>query len=273
MSWLTVDESKCTKCGICADICPADIIERGDFGFPRIDEKKRGKCIGCGQCVLFCPTGADMLPFLEGRKLIPSADIEMPSPDAGLNLIKTRRSIRKFKKEALPRETFDKVFDAAAQAPSAVNSQPVRWIVTERPEKTAEVVDLILCWLRELIFKDPLSESALLGAAMIAKAKAGEDAILRGAPHIAVAVVPKSYNWTEDGVIALTYLELAAHALGVGCCWAGYFTYAARRFAPLREFLGITEYEYICGAQMMGLPLLRPARQYPARHGADISWL
>lgn len=273
MGGLSVDESKCTKCGLCAKVCPADAIEPDDSGFPQISERRRGRCIECGQCVVFCPAGADMLSFMDAEKVVSAADIETPSPDAALNFLKTRRSVRRFKDEPLPRGTFDKIFDAVSQAPSAVNLQPVRWIVTETPEKTKEAANLILCWFRELIFKNPTSRAALLGAAMIAKAKSGEDGLLRGAPHVAAAVVPKEHRWPEDGTIALTYLELAAHALGVGCCWGGYFTTAARNFAPLRDFLGIKEEEYICGAQMMGLPQLRPVRQYPARRKAEINWL
>jgi len=108
---------------------------------------------------------------------------------------------------------------------------------------------------------------------MIAKAKSGEDALLRGAPHVAVAVVPKDHRWPEDGAIALTYLELAAHGLGIGCCWGGYLTTAIRNFAPLREYLGIGEDEHICGAQMMGWPQILPLRQYPPRREAKIHWL
>ena len=58
MSLFSVDESKCTKCGICAKVCLYGIIEPGDFGFPQIDEKKEGRCIECGHCALFCPASA-----------------------------------------------------------------------------------------------------------------------------------------------------------------------------------------------------------------------
>ncbi|MCF0248374.1 MAG: nitroreductase family protein, partial [Synergistes sp.] len=108
---------------------------------------------------------------------------------------------------------------------------------------------------------------------LIAKAKSGEDGVLRGAPHLVSAVVPKDHAWPEDASIALTYLELAAHALGIGCCWGGFVTRAVRNFAPLREFLGVGDDEYYCGAQMMGIPLLRPLRQFAPRREADVRWL
>ncbi len=85
--------------------------------------------------------------------------------------------------------------------------------------------------------------------------------------------VPKDHMWPEDASIALTYFELAAHALGVGACWGGFLTAAIRNFEGLRDYLGIGCDEHVCGAQMFGYPLLRPARQYPTRKPLDISWI
>lgn len=273
MNLLIVDQSRCTKCGTCIKECPAGIVEFGEDGYPRLSESRAGRCIDCGQCVLFCPSEADVLSSMNKGELVSASEVKMPGAEEALNLLKTRRSIRIFKNEPLPRGVFEKIFDAVRQAPTAVNSQNVRWIVTENPDKTKEVVNLVLCWMREEIFKNPASPAALLGAAMIAKAKVGEDAILRGAPHIAVAVVPKSYKWPEDGVIALTYLELAAHALGVGCCWGGYLMTAVRNFKGLRDYLGIGDDEYMCGAQMMGTPAVRASRQYAPRREMQINWI
>lgn len=273
MSILTVNTEKCVKCGICLKACPVGLVGTDGLGFPEVDEKRAGRCIACGQCVLLCPRRANKHSFIKDSELVSAESIKLPGEEEGLNLIKTRRSVRFFRKEPLPRETFEKLFDAARQAPTAVNSQNVRWIVTLSPEKTKEVTNLILCWFREEIFKDPTSRLAILGAGMIAKAKEGDDRLLRGAPHIAVAVVPGSYGWPEDGAIALTYLELAAHAAGVGCCWGGYLTTAIRSFKGLREYLGVSEDEHVCGAQMMGYPALRPARQFAPRKEPKINWI
>lgn len=273
VSLFTVNMEKCIKCGVCVKACPAGIVRFGELGFPEVDRKREPRCIGCGQCVLMCPACADELSFLKDSQLVRAAEIKMPGEEEGLNLIKTRRSVRFFRDEAVPRETFEKLLDAVRQAPTAVNSQNVRWIITLDPEKTKEVTNLILCWFREEIFKNPTSRAAILGAGMIAKAKEGEDRLLRGAPHAAVAVVPKEYGWPEDGAIALTYLELAAHAMGLGCCWGGYLTTAIRNFKGLREYLGIGEDEHVCGAQMIGAPSLRPVRQFAPRKEVRVNWI
>lgn len=273
MSEFIVDEKKCTKCGTCVSICPAGIIRFGDFGFPEMDERLKGRCIECGQCVLFCPACADELSFMKDDSLIKCADMKLPTQEEGENLIRSCRSIRKYKDTPITHEEFEKIFYTVRQAPSAVNAQPVRWIVTEDAQKTKEVANLILCWLREEIFKDPTSPVAIFGAAMIRRAREGDDVLLRGAPHIAVAVVPKEYRWPEDGSIALTYFDLAAHNMGIGCCRAGYLTMAVRSFKGLREFLGISEEEHVCGALMAGWPKLKPVREFPMRREADVHWM
>lgn len=45
----------CTQCGECADVCPANAIQRDKLGVLRINKKL---CVGCFICVGFCPEGA-----------------------------------------------------------------------------------------------------------------------------------------------------------------------------------------------------------------------
>jgi nitroreductase/NAD-dependent dihydropyrimidine dehydrogenase PreA subunit len=262
---LIVDPSKCTKCGLCVKLCPASLLMFGDSGFPEMDAHRAPQCLECGHCAIFCPTKANSLTFLKDEELVPCSSLKTPSQEEGLNLLRTRRSIRRYKKETVPRETLDEIFSAVRMAPTACNYQKVRWVLSDDPKKTDEIRNLVLCWLRGEIFKDPVSELALAGAQMIARARQGEDLVLRGAPQVILAVLPKDYEWQEDGAIALTYFELAAQACGVGACWGGFLTMAVRNFPELREFLGIKEDERVCGAQMFGWPAARPVRLFPHR--------
>lgn len=273
MPALIVDPAKCTKCGICVKICPADIIRFGEAGLPEMDAKEIRNCIKCGHCVLFCPSCADSLSFQKNEELAEVSGLAMPSKKEGLNLLKTRRSIRCFKEGPVPKEVLAEIFEAVRMAPTASNSQMVRWIVSDDPEKTKEIVNLILRWLHDEMNKKTTSRLSLIASLMIEKAKEGKDGLLRGAPQAAFAVVPKDYGWPEDGAIALTYLGLAAHSMGVGACWGGFLTMAVRNFSDLRNFLGINEDEHLCGAQMLGYPQLKPVRQFPPRKNLNITWL
>lgn len=51
-----------------------------------------------------------------------------------LQLIKTRKSVRKFKPEKVSKELILKLLEAVRWAPSAVNRQPWRFIVVDEPE-------------------------------------------------------------------------------------------------------------------------------------------
>ena len=54
---LFVLREKCTGCGRCAPVCPAEAI-RVEQGVMEFD---RAKCVGCGKCAEVCPNGARTL--------------------------------------------------------------------------------------------------------------------------------------------------------------------------------------------------------------------
>lgn len=273
MSFFNVEDSMCTRCGTCVGLCPVGIISFGGSGLPEAAQARAAACIKCCQCAIYCPTRACNLAFQNDEDMIRVSDLVMPKAEAALNMIKTRRSVRRFKPGAVSETDFMRLFDTVKMAPTAVNSQLVRWIVLQKPEKTGEVRSLIHNWFREVIFNEPTGRMGLVGARALELAQEGRDIILHGAPNLIIAVTPKAYDWCEDGVIALTYVELAAHAMGLGCCWGGFLTTAILEYQPLREYLGISDEEHPCGAQMIGYPELLPTRQFPLRKKPNISWI
>lgn len=273
MSFYSVDDSRCTRCGICVALCPAGIISLEGDNVPQVGYSRAATCLKCGQCMVYCPMRANSLAFQVADEVVRSSDIPVSETEAALNLLKTRRSVRCFKPEAVADQDFAAIFDTVRMAPSSSNSQTVRWIVSQTPEKTKEIRDMVLCWFREVLADEPNSRMGFVGRRAIALAEEGKDMILRGAPNVVMAVMPQNGSMREDGVIALTYFELAAHAIRLGCCWGGFLTVACRRHQPLREYLGIREEEYFCGAQMIGYPERRPVRQFPPRRMPGVTWI
>jgi len=72
-----------------------------------------------------------------------------------LELVKQRRTIRRFKAEPIPRETVEKILEAARYAPSGANSQPWEFIVVEDPVTKKVISKNIAKKIKERLENDP----------------------------------------------------------------------------------------------------------------------
>ncbi len=239
MSQISVDTNLCKGDGACVAVCPARVLALGEKGFP---EEVAANCILCGHCVAVCPhdalthSGLPREPFMPvGRKLPDSEMID--------NFLMSRRSVREFKNEPIAHGTLEALLDVARRAPTASNSQKLHWIVVEDGAKVHALSAEAMNWLR----------ISGVSQAMLAQWEAGYDFILRNAPTVVVACAPADYGWgKQDCAIALTFLELAAEARGLGACWAGYLTRVAAASAPLRQALSVPAGYVIHGGLMLG---------------------
>ncbi len=275
MPMFSIDEN-CVKCGLCADLCPAGIIKTDESKAPFVAGEVEGRCIRCGQCVSFCPVRACYLDFQPvGDRVVVDAGL-MPSAESAETLLRSRRSVRRFKDEPLPRALIEGLLDTARYAPTASNSQEVRWVVSETREKTKAIAGRVIEFFRETAAAIAVGdEGARPYSGIVGVWDGGYDIITRGAPNLALAVMPSENRFHADGAIALTYLELAAHANGVGCCWAGFVTMAARNNRELCRSVGVRDDETIVGGQMMGFPAPAVAisKLLPPRKPIDVSWM
>lgn len=268
----TIDND-CLKCGLCAELCPARVIKFEKGRSPQPVPEAESRCIRCGQCVVFCPVGAFVLNFqpkAERRAIDPA---ELPSAEAAETFLRSRRSIRRFKNEPANEALVVRILESVRYAPSASNSQPVRWIVIRERKSLLELGLMTAGYFQKRA--EGKDEPRLKHLAAVADAQErGQDVIFRNAPQLALAVVSRDYLYPEDAAIALTYFELAAHALGVGCCWAGYFTSAARENEEIQKYLKLSPEELVVGGQMFGLPQ-EPAlgKILPPRKEPDLTWL
>jgi ferredoxin len=58
---ITLDEKKCSSCGVCVPLCPVDALEIDKKTFEVKFNKE--KCIACELCIQVCPTKAIKLKF------------------------------------------------------------------------------------------------------------------------------------------------------------------------------------------------------------------
>ena len=59
-----------------------------------------------------------------------------------MELLKTRRTYRRFKQQPISDEILHDILTAARYASSAANKQPISYVVVRTPEKVKEVFDL-----------------------------------------------------------------------------------------------------------------------------------
>lgn len=273
MSLLQIDRELCHRDGICADVCPALVITlEEDHGYPALVQDGAERCIRCGHCVAVCPHGAlshtamamEDCPTIEKARMPDAAQVEQ--------FLRARRSIRRYKKEPLDRETLARLIEVASYAPSGHNYQPVNWLVVEAPEEVQRLAGMVVDWMRHLI-KEENPMAAAMHMDMVVEAwDKGHDRICRSAPHLIVAHAVKA-NPTAPAAatIAVAYLELAVASLGLGGCWAGYFNVAANFWPPLKDALALPEGHVPFGAMMVGRPKYRYQR-LPLRNEPQITW-
>jgi nitroreductase len=110
-----------------------------------------------------------------------------------IDLLRARRSIRRFTNQPVEKEKLDLLLEAALRSPSSKGNNPWEFIVVTGKERLEK----------------------------LAVAKAHGATFLQGAPlAIVVCADPaKSDVWVEDAAIATTMIHLQATDLGLGSCW------------------------------------------------------
>ena len=145
-------------------------------------------------------------------------------------VIRRRKSIRKYKPDPIPDDVLNRILDAGRMAPSAKNYQPWHFIVVREPEMKKKVAEAC----RNQFFM----------------AEAG--AIICGCAFEKVAwshmgnYMP---SWTHDLTIALDHMILAATNEGLGTCWIGAF-----HEKMVKEVLGIPEGVRVVALTPVGYP-------------------
>ncbi len=115
-----------------------------------------------------------------------------------IQLMKTRRSCRKFKSDAVSSEILEQIAEAGLWAPSGMGKQD----------------QIFLCITNKEI-RDKLSD---LNRKVLGQ-KEGFDPFY-GAPAVIVVLAEKGFMTSvQDGSLAMQNLMLATHSLGLGSCW------------------------------------------------------
>ncbi len=187
--------------------------------------------------------------------------------------LRARRSIRSYQDKPVDRNLLEKIIDIACSAATGLNMQGVKWMIIEQKEEVQRLEGMVIDWMRYMIKEKHELANLLNFDRMVADIDAGRKTpICSQAPHIILAYGDKDVIVAhENGIIALSHLELAATAFGLGTCWAGYFTFAVKFWPPMQEVLALPEDHELSYAMMIGYPKYKYQR-IPVRNEAVITW-
>ena len=146
------------------------------------------------------------------------------------DVVRTRRSVRKYRSDSIPQEVLTRVLDAARIAPSGSNRQPTRLIVVTDDEIKAKLIPMC-------------HDQAFIATAPVVIVACGRDIEYSRGEWMG------RYSMIVDVVIAVDHLTLAARAEGLGTCWIGSFSNAA-----LKEFFQLPEDVYVVALTPLGYP-------------------
>lgn len=199
-----------------------------------------------------------------------------------MDIIKTRRSVRKFRDERVSREDIEAILECARFAPSASNSQPWRFLVTEDSELIEETARVLESKIDEIAgrmkssgaqrnFRNYAQYFTFYRTAPVIIAFYWEstDTLLtrlldRYAPEYGEVA---GREWGAVSVAAaVENVLLAAHSLGYGATWLTAPLFAREEIERLLDADGSWE---LMGFIALGHPDGELAEELPERKGLD----
>lgn len=131
-----------------------------------------------------------------------------------IEVIKKRRSIRKFKENQIKEEELNLILEAAVHAPSGHNDQPWHFTVIQNKELIEKISDL------------SKAEMTKSNEEWIAKIGSSNRSIVHNVPTLIIVSGKKdSYSPLVDCSAAVENMMLEATSLNIGTCWLGLVNY------------------------------------------------
>ena len=191
-----------------------------------------------------------------------------------MEAIRTRRSTRKMKEEAPPRELVEQILEAGRAAPSGGNNQSTHLIVITRREALERLRELVERAFSAMTY-GPDTYASLRHS--IEAARKGGYVYDYHAPVLVVTANRKGYgNALADSACVLENMMIAANALELGTCWINQLHWLDGD-ASVREYLeslGLGADETVTGGLIIGYGAEGlPNRAELKRSGNPVTWI
>jgi ferredoxin len=261
---VTIENGKCTGCGLCVRICHESCIVVGENSVT-IDH---AVCSTCGQCIAVCP--AQVLSW-DGVAPVPFDDRILPASEQMAELLGQRRTVREFKNEKPGRALLEEIAGFGICAPT--HNFEMRAIVVDDDNLIAAIDAAVFRFTRNIyfwIFRNRLIGwlARLSGTTMrreFAKARPKLERSLelgrafKSRPPVVILIVgekrvPLSL---ESAQYALYNMNLYAMTRGIACRNLVGNQMILNRNRKLRRKLGVSAKEKIFATMGLGYPAIR----------------
>jgi nitroreductase len=185
-----------------------------------------------------------------------------------IEAINKRRSVRSYKSDPVAREIINAVIEAGNEAPSAMNSQPWRFVVIEDSEAKKKLLRSALPNARKIL--DSVKESdPARHEAITKRLNELRDPVYYSAPVI-VFVIGSGRYAHHSCPLACENMMLTAYSLGLGSCWVG-FGAMVTEDEEIKKLLDLKDEETIFGPILLGYPEKYPER--PPKKDPSVKWI
>ncbi len=280
MKKVTINPDLCSGCGMCADVCPHQLLQvEAD-----VASVLSGDCMECGHCQAVCPQGAvevdgiasrlGLKNIADSQKVVNPGDYDC---DSLVQLMRSRRSCRNYTSQNVELSILEDLVRIGTTAPSGTNSQSWNFVIL--PERSdvevlggltadfyrklnVQASNPLYRFLAILFAGDKLGQYYRNYYASVREAlrewdEDGVDRLFHGASAALLVTGKRSASCPgEDAMLATQNILLAAHALGLGSCLIGFVVEAMRRRPIIKRLVSIPADEEIYSVIGLGYPAI-----------------
>lgn len=244
-----IDSEKCIGCGLCLKACAAHNLRLKDGKADTVMDS----CILCGHCTAVCPKEAVTISGYGEAPVPKKGDVRL-DPDEVLDVIRFRRTVRRFQDKEIPAHVLEQILEAGRLTHTAKNLQDVSFVVLDKRKQPLEQMAVALFrWIKPLF--DLVSP--------LARAHKIDDHFFFFRAPLVIVILAKDRT---NGILAAQNMEFVAEAHGLGVLFSGFFTMAANGSRRVKRALGIPRGKKAAATLVLGYPkikFLRAAQREP----------
>jgi nitroreductase len=193
-----------------------------------------------------------------------------------LSLLKSRRSIHRFKPDPVPDDYILKIIEAARWAPSGMNSQPWEFVVVKEPAMRDQIVKYVeedyaqagrMEIARDPKYKSPLSDPYTASkeydftSAPVFILLFGDTRLKAAFPLVVQYTDHRNdTTFTCSLAYAFLYMHLAATSLGLASRWIS-AVQSPTVHCLIKDLLGIPPEMEVFDMMVLGYPALKPRQK------------